>query len=125
MRWPQSKKIENLSYEIAPREPIWTKIIKNKMLVIGGTIVALVFFTAIFAPLLSKYDTTAMDFDAILSPPSFEHFFGTDQYGRDILTRIIYGARISIFVGTASVAIAISFGILIGGIAGYVRGIVR
>ncbi len=90
---------------------------------IGGTIVSLVTIAALFAPLLATH-SLAPDLDAIFAPPSLTHFFGTDSYGRDVFTRMLYGARVSLWVGFVSVGISISIGLSIGLVAGYFRGII-
>lgn len=84
---------------------------------LGLLVVFLVF--ALFAEWLAPYRANAFDMTARLNPPSMEHLLGTDHLGRDILSRIIYGARISILVGTLSVAVACGLGIPVGVIAGY------
>lgn len=84
---------------------------------LGLLVVFLVF--ALFAEWLAPYRANAFDMTARLNPPSLEHLLGTDHLGRDILSRIIYGARISILVGTLSVAVACGLGIPVGVIAGY------
>lgn len=74
---------------------------------------------AIGAPFLAPYEPTAIDIQNVLSPPSANHPFGTDDLGRDVLSRMIYGSRISLSVGFVAVGIAISIGIIIGSMAGY------
>ena len=113
-----------LHYEVAVKTPLWPRIKQNKMLMVGGIIAILMVFTAIFAQFITKYDPIKMDFGVMLSPPSFKHLMGTDQFGRDILSRIIHGARISVFVGTVSVLIAMIGGLLFGALAGYMGGFV-
>lgn len=78
--------------------------------------------TAIAAPLVAPYGPSVPHYDAVLSGPSLEHPLGTDLYGRDVLSRIIYGARISLSVGVIAVAMAVSIGVPIGAVAGYVGG---
>lgn len=86
----------------------------NKLAVVGALIMALVLFAIAFGPLLSPWSPTDADFMALLAPPSLEHPFGTDSFGRDVLTRILYGARISFAVSISGVVMAA----LIGGVAG-------
>jgi ABC-type dipeptide/oligopeptide/nickel transport system permease subunit len=92
---------------------------KSKMALVGGSIVFIIFFFAIFAPVVATHDPRAMDFAASLAPPSKNHYLGTDDFGRDIFSRIVYGTRISIEVGVISVALGVLLGIPIGLIAGY------
>ena len=92
---------------------------QNKMAVTGSLIVALLFVIAVIAPLIAPYEPTDINLQKILSPPSKEHLFGTDQLGRDVLSRMIYGSRISLMVGFVSTGIAILIGIILGAIAGF------
>lgn len=86
---------------------------------IGGGIVLLVLLVAILAPLLSPYDPLGVDVPSRLVGPSAEHLFGTDNLGRDIFSRVIFGARISLLIGSLVVACAASAGIVLGLLAGY------
>jgi peptide/nickel transport system permease protein len=114
---------QEADYEIRVRAPLWTRIIHNKMLVIGLVIVIIMISMALLAPLISPYDPTKMDFKARLIAPNAKHLMGTDQFGRDILARIIYGSRVSMEVGAISVVIGFIGGLVIGGLAGYIRGL--
>ncbi len=98
------------------------KAIHNKSVVIGTVMVLIVIFIAVFAPVLSPYDLDAMNMDQALKAPGSEHLLGTDQYGRDMMTRIFYGARISLIVGFVSVFFSMIIGVVIGLIAGYYGG---
>jgi peptide/nickel transport system permease protein len=98
---------------------LWKKFRKNKMAVAGSMLVLGLFFTAIFAPWLAPYEPTEIHLDRILAPPSPAHLFGTDQLGRDILSRMIWGSRISLMVGFVSTGIAILIGTVLGAVAGY------
>ena len=85
----------------------------------GLSVVALFLLTALLAPVLAPYDPTKMIPADRLSPPSNRHWLGTDVYGRDLLSRIIYGTRLSMQVGLYAVAISASLGIILGLVAGY------
>jgi peptide/nickel transport system permease protein len=87
-------------------------------------VVLIIAVLAVFAPVFAPADPLAQDYDALLTGPSGAHLFGTDQVGRDLLSRIIYGARISLVVGLISVGIAIIIGVPLGLLSGYVRGTV-
>lgn len=106
--------------------PEWLMMLKrffsNPLTVIGGIILLLFILAAIFAPLISPYDPTMVNLKMRLAPPSYQHFFGTDEVGRDIFTRILYGARLSLGMGISVVVIAGFIGVVIGAIAGYVGG---
>lgn len=82
----------------------------------------IIILAAIFAPLLTPYDPTALDMATGLQGPSLHHIFGTDQLGRDFFTRILYGARIDLLIGFGGVAIPLVAGVVIGLVAGYFGG---
>jgi peptide/nickel transport system permease protein len=82
----------------------------HKVAVVGGCILVISVLSALFAPLLAPYDPIAMELSATLSPPSVNHLLGTDSFGRDILSRIIFGARVSLFIGLISVGWACRWG---------------
>lgn len=102
---------------------------KNKSALFGAYIVLGLILCAIFAPVLTQYDPLIQNLDSRLIPPmwseggSFANILGTDDFGRDVLTRIVYGARISLIIGIISVSISMLFGILMGAFAGYFGGL--
>ena len=98
------------------------RLFRRKSAVLGLAIVAFFIALAIFAPLLSPYDPVAQSWTLVRQPPSASHWFGTDDLGRDILVRVIYGARASLLAGIISVGIALSIGVPIGLAAGYLGG---
>jgi peptide/nickel transport system permease protein len=89
---------------------------------IGAAIILIWILVAIFAPLLTPYPPDLVDVTKRLQSPSFAHWLGTDLLGRDVLTRLLYGSRISLFTGIVVVVVAAVFGTLVGGIAAYARG---
>jgi peptide/nickel transport system permease protein len=91
----------------------------NKLAVVGLVIIGLLILTAIFAPLLAPHDPLAQDLNATLQSPGGAHLLGTDALGRDQLSRLIYGSRVAVIVGLASILVALSIGILLGALAGY------
>lgn len=95
---------------------------KNKLALAGLAAVIVLILVALFAPLIAPYSPTAIDIKNILSPPSANHIFGTDELGRDVFSRMIWGSRVSLQVGFVAVGIAVLIGILIGAIAGYYGG---
>ncbi|MEK4092478.1 MULTISPECIES: ABC transporter permease [unclassified Viridibacillus] len=95
---------------------------KGFLFKLGLFICAFWIFVVIFVPLLATHSTTAQDLSIRYQPPSFSHFFGTDELGRDVFSRVMYGSRISLSAGIITVIIAFSFGIFFGGIAGYKGG---
>ena len=90
---------------------------------IGGTIVLFFILVAIFAPLIAPYGPTEPDWLAVRQAPSAAHLFGTDDLGRDVLSRVIYGTRASLAAGAVAAVIAIAFGVPLGLVAGYFGGI--
>ena len=92
---------------------------RNTKAMLGLSIVLGLIVVALLAPLIAPYDPTQIAAGSRLEPPSLQHLFGTDNYGRDIFSRVLFGTRISIYVGLTSVGIAIVFGIPLGLIAGY------
>ncbi len=89
---------------------------------IGLILLTFMVIVAIMAPVICTYGPTEQNWEEALQPPSLNHLFGTDQYGRDVFSRVIYGARISLSAGFSVVAISAIIGIVLGAIAGYVEG---
>ena len=98
------------------------KALANPLSKAGFIIILGVFLLAIFAPIIAPYDPSDINVKAILLAPSFEHWMGTDGLGRDVLTRMLYGGRISLLVGLVAVGISTIIGIILGAISGYYRG---
>lgn len=95
----------------------------DKVTVVAGGVVALVLVLAVLGPVLTPYAPDAQDSLRSYENPSWSHPFGTDQFGRDILTRMLYGARISLVIGLGSVAVALVVGIVLGVLSGFYRSI--
>lgn len=106
----------------APGSRAFRRIRRSPTFWLGGAIVALLLLTAAFGPLLVGGDPYAMSIRERLQPPSPQHWFGTDEFGRDIFTRVVHGSRLTLRIGLVSVGIALFAGGLIGVIAGYVGG---
>ncbi len=94
----------------------------NRLTYIGLAIAAIFILTAIFAPLIATHDVTVQDLAMRYAAPSAEHFFGTDALGRDVFSRVVFGARISLEVGIIVVVVSAVIGIFIGAIAGFYGG---
>ena len=101
---------------------IWNRFKKNRAALIGLGLVIIEVILAVFAPLVAPYDPVKMDLRSARQPPSSAHLLGADELGRDVLSRIIYGCRISLTLGLVSVSIGLSFGMLLGGPSGYFGG---
>ena len=96
---------------------------RQPLAVCGLLLIALFFVLAVGAPLLSPYSPSAIDLAHRLTAPSRAHWFGTDELGRDILSRIIFGARISLVVATSVVSCSLALGLVLGGLAGFYGGV--
>jgi peptide/nickel transport system permease protein len=103
---------------------VTTFIRRNPRVLIGGTIIALLLLIALVAPFIAPYDPVKVDVSQALQPPSGAHPFGTDDLGRDVLSRVLLGSRISLSVGLISVSIGFFVGVSLGLAAGYLGGVV-
>ena len=101
---------------------VWESFSRNRLALVGLILMAVLVCAAIFGPMLSPYPYDGMDAMSRNQSSSAAHWFGTDQMGRDILTRVLYGARVSLLVGFASTALNLVIGVLYGSVAGYVGG---
>ena len=101
---------------------IWYKSKGNKMLIIGGIITVIFVIIALLCPLFTSYDPVKMNFKERFMSPGFDHLMGTDQYGRDIFSRILFGARTSFKVSVIAVVIGMTGGVFFGAAAGFVGG---
>ncbi|HEU4709860.1 MAG TPA: ABC transporter permease [Methylophilaceae bacterium] len=99
-----------------------TKALSNPLALCGFLIIATILLLALFAPLIAPYDPNAINVKAILLSPSSAHYMGTDGLGRDVWSRMLYGARISLLVGIVAVGIATLIGVVLGALAGFYRG---
>jgi len=100
----------------------WRRLLENKLAVAGGVIVSVLLAASLLAPFIAPYDPAQIHVDRVLVPPCKEHPLGTDQLGRDVLSRIIWGGRISLLVGFVAVGIATAIGVVLGAVAGYYGG---
>jgi oligopeptide transport system permease protein len=100
----------------------WLRLKKNRAAVAGGVILLTMVILALLTPLIAPYSYEAQNLDLGASPPSAAHWLGTDIFGRDLLTQILYGGRISLAVGFIATAVALVIGVTWGAVAGYVGG---
>ncbi len=98
------------------------KFVRNRAAVVGATIVIVFLAMAIFAPLISPFDPAQTNFRLVRKAPDALHWFGTDEIGRDVLARVIFGARASLLAGCISVLVALAVGVPLGLVAGYLGG---
>jgi peptide/nickel transport system permease protein len=101
---------------------LWEALRKNKLMLAGSGLVLLLLFVSLLAPWLAPYDPGQIDLTNVLASPTLKHLFGTDQLGRDVLSRMIWGARISLKVGFVATGVAIIIGTILGAVAGYYGG---
>lgn len=108
----------------SPWHRAWRKLLRNRLAILGLVIVGSLVAVATLAPVLAPADPLAMNIKIRFATPSAQHPFGTDNFGRDILSRVLYGARISLQVGVVSVLFGLVAGVTIGAVAAYLGGIV-
>lgn len=103
---------------------IWRRLLKNRAAVFGLIVISVFIFAAVFADLIANYDQLAIsqNMKIRLQPPSAEHWFGTDTYGRDVFARIVHGSRISLTLGIATTVVSVVIGGILGAAAGYYGG---
>lgn len=98
----------------------WNRLKKNKMAIASFFLLVIIALIAVFAPLIAPYDPYTQDLSRINEPPSSDHWFGTDDVGRDLFSRVVYGTRISMLVGVVCEAICVPIGVILGALAGAV-----
>jgi peptide/nickel transport system permease protein len=108
----------------SPTRRALRRLFKRKGAVVGLIVISTVILLALFAPLVAPYDPIATSWSLVRKPPSALHWFGTDDLGRDMLARVIYGARASLLAGAISVTIALAIGVPLGLLAGYRGGFI-
>lgn len=106
----------------SPMRDVWKRLCRDKRAMVGLAIFVLLLLIALFPRLFTSYSYSAQDYMAIHQMPSSEHIFGTDHLGRDIFTRVVYGARISLGIGLAGVAIALVVGGMLGAVSAFYGG---
>lgn len=100
----------------------WQRLVRNKLAVVGLAMILVLAFAAVFGPMLTPYDFLSQDLDARNLTPSLAHLFGTDDLGRDVFSRVLYGSRTAFLVAVVVTAIAVSIGTTLGAIAGFFGG---
>jgi ABC-type dipeptide/oligopeptide/nickel transport system permease subunit len=100
----------------------WRRLSRNRLALLGLCVIGVFTALALLAPLVAPHDPVAQELSQALQPPSTQHPMGTDNFGRDILSRLVYGARISLFIGLLSQVLALSIGVTLGALSGYFRG---
>ena len=113
---------EDIADERRWREIAGNLIRRQPLGAVGGVLVLMMIFAALFAEVVTVYNPEANDFAAMLTPPNFEHIFGTDEFGRDIFTRIMYGARTAMVIGFTAAIVGSTIGLVIGVSSAYFGG---
>ena len=116
------KKSPNQRFEERQKKTFWRYFKRRRMAVGSLVIIVIIFLIAGFASFLSPYDPGKTNVAFKLKSPSFQHYLGTDNLGRDVFSRMLYGSRVSLSVGFVAVAISVGIGILVGAMAGYYSG---
>jgi oligopeptide transport system permease protein len=106
----------------SPWRDAWHRLRRNRLAVAGGMILLLLTAVCLLGPLLSPYDYAEQNLDNTFAPPGAAHWLGTDQLGRDLLVRVLYGGRISLGVGLCATFVALTIGVIYGAVAGYLGG---
>jgi peptide/nickel transport system permease protein len=110
--------------EISGRRPFWRRFGRSRAAVVGLCVMTLLVIAAVLAPVLAPYPPAQTDLANRLQSPSTKHLFGTDQLGRDLLSRVLYAARVSLSVALVAVMLRVAIGVMVGAIAGYAGGMV-
>ena len=118
-----SDRILEAEAEIQPDEGVWKSIVNmfraNKAALLGLILIAIILLMALFAPLIARYDPEALDLINMRKAPSVAHWFGTDDLGRDVFARVVYGSRISLMIGFVPSVISLLLGTVLGLMAGF------
>jgi len=110
--------------EAGPWQRAWRRLLRRRGAVFGFAVVVIFIVLAVFAPWIAPQDPIATSWSAIRQAPTASHWFGTDEIGRDVLSRVVWGTRASLLAGVVSVSIALLFGVPIGLAAGFIGGVV-
>ncbi len=104
------------------KTPWWRKFLRKRLAVLGAGMVLFLVLLSLGAPVITSYQPYAQNLETRLTPPNPQHWFGTDEFGRDVFARMLYGGRVSLSVGLVAVAISLAIGLFLGALAGYFGG---
>jgi peptide/nickel transport system permease protein len=116
--------VEEIATEETPAARAWRRLRQRRSAVLGLAVVVALVLMAVLAPLIAPYDPAQQSWTAVRKPPSWAHWFGTDESGRDLFSRVVFGARASLLAGVISVSIALGVGVPVGLLAGYRGGLI-
>jgi ABC-type dipeptide/oligopeptide/nickel transport system permease subunit len=119
---PEPTGVEGLGAARPLRADVWRRFRRNRLAMVGLAFLVLLVLVAIFAPLIAPYSITERVSGSARQSPSLDHLFGTDAIGRDVFSRVVYGARVSLRIGILSTAILLMIGMLLGAISGFLGG---
>ena len=116
------KPLPDIDSGSSPWRDAWRRLGKNHLAIGGGVMLVLLALACLFGPLLSPYSYAEQDLNNTFAAPSAQHWLGTDQLGRDLLVRVLYGGRISLGVGLCATLVSLTIGVVYGAVAGYLGG---
>jgi ABC-type dipeptide/oligopeptide/nickel transport system permease subunit len=119
---PEPTGVEGLGAARPLRADVWRRFRRNRLAMVGLAFIVLLVLVAIFAPLIAPYSITERVSGSARQGPSLDHLFGTDAIGRDVFSRVVYGARVSLRIGILSTAILLMIGLLLGAVSGFLGG---
>ena len=109
---------------ISQRQLVWRRFRRHKLALLGAAIFGVLVVASVAAPLLTRYQPDAQDLFNILQPPDTTHWLGTDELGRDVLSRLLYGGRTSLLIGIAATLVSVVVGVTLGAISGWLGGVI-
>lgn len=120
----QEEEILDDIVETKSKFDFWKRLFSNKAAVFGAVVIVIIIISAIFASYIAPYAYDEMDLPQMLKSPSTENLFGTDEFGRDLFSRMVHGSRVSLAVGFGAIGVAMIIGTTLGALAGYYGGII-
>lgn len=106
----------------SPRRMAWRRFRRHRMALLGTILIVLIVSLVVLAPWVTSYEPNELDMRNRLQAPTWTHLMGTDELGRDVFTRVLYGGRISLTIGIAAMVVSVSIGSLVGAVSGYIGG---
>lgn len=122
-RWRKHPTVADQGMDQRPQRRVLRRLVRNRLAQVGTLIVACLLLASFLAPWLAPYDPLKIDLIATYQSPSSRHLFGTDELGRDIVSRVLYGSRTSLLIAVVGVFIALGLGLIIGPVSGYFGGL--